>query len=217
MAGYPRLMTFSQGSNRPPFFLFRWLRKLYAWVLTYAESPWGSGALVLLAFAESSFFPIPPDILLVALALGAPKRALWFSALCTLGSVAGGAVGYLMGLQFYELIGRQIIDLYGVQGKYEQVQGLYQRWDALAVGIAGFTPIPYKVFTISAGAFRINFLTFLLVSLVSRGARFFLMGVLIRRFGPPVKAVIERYFNLLTILLMVLLVGGFLVLRYVID
>ena len=206
-----------QDSNRPSFFIFRCLRKLYSWVLGHAESPWGSWALVLLAVAESSFFPIPPDILLVALALGAPKRALWFSALCTLGSVAGGAVGYLMGMQFYELIGRQIIDLYGVQGKYEQVRELYRHWDALAVGIAGFTPIPYKVFTISAGAFRIDFPTFVLVSLVSRGARFFLLGTLIRRFGPPVKVLIERYFNLLTVVLMVLLVGGFLVLRYVIG
>jgi membrane protein YqaA with SNARE-associated domain len=125
-------------------------------------------------------------------------------------------VGYLLGYQFYELIGARIIEFYGVEDRYEQVGDLYRRWDAIAVGIAGFTPIPYKVFTIAAGAFSINFVTFMLASLVSRGARFFLVGGLVRWLGPGIKRFIERYFNLLTVVFVILLVGGFILMKYVI-
>jgi membrane protein YqaA with SNARE-associated domain len=130
--------------------------------------------------------------------------------------VLGAALGYLIGLQFYELIGRPIIDLYGAQASYQTVRDLYQQWDAIAVGVAGFTPIPYKVFTIAAGAFEINFGTFILASLVSRAGRFFLVGGLIWWLGPGIKRVIDRYFNLLTILFAILLVGGFVIVKYVI-
>jgi membrane protein YqaA with SNARE-associated domain len=192
------------------------VRYLYNWVLSLSESPYGTLALFLIALAESSFFPIPPDVLLIALAVGMPRRAFWFSLVTTLGSILGAAVGYLLGYEFYELIGRRIIEFYGVEDRYQQVGDLYHRWDAIAVGVAGFTPIPYKVFTIAAGAFSINFVTFMLASLVSRGARFFLIGALIRWLGPGIKRFIERYFNLLTVVFVILLVGGFILVKYVI-
>jgi membrane protein YqaA with SNARE-associated domain len=193
-----------------------YLRRLYDWVLSFSESPYGTLALFLIAIAESSFFLVPPDVLLLALCVGAPHRALWFALVTTLGSVLGAAIGYLLGLEFYELIGRRIIEFYSAQDRYSQVAELYQEWDAFAVAIAGFTPIPYKVFTIAAGAFGINFGTFMLASLLSRGARFFLVSGLIRWLGPGIKHLIDRYFNLLTILFVILLVGGFLLIKYVI-
>ena len=197
-----------------PVWPFSWLRAIYDWVLGFAERPEGERALFLIAFAEASFFPIPPDMLLIPLAVGSPGKALRFAAVCTVGSVLGAMLGYLLGLQFYEVLGRRIIEFYGAQDGYQQTRELYQNWDAIAVAVAGFTPIPYKVFTIAAGVFHINFLTFLLASLLSRGARFFLVGGLILWFGPEIKRFMDRYFNLLTVVFGVLMIGGFLILKY---
>lgn len=197
-------------------FLFRWLRFLYDWTLSFAEKPSGTWALFSLSFAEASFFPIPPDVLLIALAVGAPRRALWFSSVCTLGSVAGAAFGYLLGREFYELVGRSIVEFYTAQEQYESVRHLYHEWDAAAVMVAGLTPIPFKVFTIAAGVFQIHFPTFLLASLASRGLRFCLLGALIWRFGAGIRGFIDRHFNWLTVVFVILLVGGFLVLKQVI-
>lgn len=193
----------------------KWFRRLYDWVIGFADRPGGAWALFLLAFAESSFFPIPPDVLLIALCIGAPLQAWRFALICSAGSVLGGAFGYLVGYQFFELLGRPVIEFYSAGESYQRVQQWYRQWDALAVGVAGFTPVPYKVFTIAAGAFHINFPTFLAASAVSRSARFFLVAGLIRIFGPGIRRMIERYFNLLTILFAILLVGGFLLLNYV--
>ncbi len=194
---------------------FLWVRRLYDWVLRWAETPYGSWALLVLAFCESSFFPIPPDVLLIALAISIPKRAFYYALLCSVGSVVGGMFGYLIGQEFMELIGMPIIRFYGVMDHYDSIQALYQRYDAWAVGIAGFTPIPYKVFTISAGAFKINFLVFLIASTVSRSARFFLVGSLIFFFGPPIRAFIDRYFEILAMAVVVLLVIGFAALKLI--
>lgn len=192
------------------------LRRLYDWVIAFAEKPYGPWALFILALAESSFFPVPPDVLLIALCVGAPRKSFLFASLCTAGSVIGAAFGYLIGLEFYELLGRPIIDFYSAEERYLQVRDLYHNWDALAVGIAGFSPIPYKVFTIAAGAFQINFFTFMLASVVSRGARFFLVAGLIYWLGPEIKTFVDRYFNLLTVVFVILLVGGFVLIKYVI-
>lgn len=192
------------------------LRRLYDWVLSFAEKPYGAWALFLVAFAESSFFPIPPDVLLIALSVAKPSRSFVFAGISTLGSILGAAFGYLIGAQFYEVAGRPIIQFYGVEQRYLQVQALYQHYDALAVAVAGFTPIPYKVFTIAAGAFHINFLTFILASIASRGARFMLVGGLIWWLGPEIKRFIDHYFNLLTIVFVILLAGGFVLVKYVI-
>lgn len=195
---------------------FSYLRKLYDWVLAFAETPHGTWALFVLAVAESSFFPVPPDVLLMALAVAIPTRAFRFAAICTVGSVLGGAIGYLLGLEFYEFVGKPIIDFYGAAGKYQTVQAYYQEWDAVAVIVAGFTPIPYKVFTIAAGAFQIDFTTFILASIIGRGGRFFLVAGLIWWLGPQIRQFTEKYFNLLTVIFAVLLVGGFIIVKYVI-
>lgn len=191
----------------------RRLRALYDWVLGWADSRYGVPALGVLAATESIFFPIPPDPLLMALALSRPRKAFFYAAVCSAFSVLGGALGYLIGLYLFQSVGAPIIAFYGVNEKYHIVQEYYRAWDAWAVGIAGFTPIPYKVFTISAGAFHINFLVFLLASVLSRSARFFIEAALIHRFGPPIRGFIDRYFNVLTVAFIVLLLGGFLLLR----
>ena len=191
------------------------LKRLYDWVLHWADTPYGGWALFLLAFSESSFFPIPPDILLIALAVGNPRKSLKYAAICTAGSVLGGAAGYLIGWQFMATMGERIVDFYGLTDKVAYIETLYRHYDAWAVGIAGFTPIPYKVFTITAGAFKINFFVFLMASMASRAARFFIVGVLIYIFGPKIQAFIDKYFNLLAVAFTVLLVGGFFLIKAV--
>jgi membrane protein YqaA with SNARE-associated domain len=190
------------------------VRRLYNWVLNWAHTPYGTPALFVLAFTESSFFPIPPDVLLIALAIALPKRGFFYATISSVGSVIGGAFGYLIGLYFMEALGYNIISLYGLTEKYHYIQQLYRDYDALAVGVAGFTPIPYKVFTIAAGAFEINFWVFLLASAASRSARFFLLGVIIYLYGEGIRDFIDRYFNLLTIIFAVLLVLGFVLLSF---
>ncbi len=192
-----------------------WLRKLYDWVLHWAQTPYGVPALFILAFAESSFFPVPPDVLLIALAISIPRRAFYYALICAVGSVLGGMLGYLIGYQFMETVGNRIIEFYGVTGQWTYVGELYKHYAAWAVGIAGFTPIPYKVFTIAGGAFQIDFLVFVLASAISRSARFFIVAALIYFFGPPIRAFIDKYFNTLAIAFVILLVGGFVLVRYV--
>ncbi len=190
------------------------LRKLYDWVLHWAETPYGSWALFILAFAESSFFPIPPDVLLIALAISIPAKAFRYALICSAGSVLGGIAGYVIGYQFMDLIGFRILNFYGLMEKYDIISDLYGRYNAWAVGIAGFTPVPYKVFTISAGAFKINFPVFLMASVVSRSARFFLVGWLIYKFGAEIRSFIDRYFNILAVVFTILLIGGFILIKW---
>ncbi len=192
-----------------------WVRRVYDWVLGWADSPYGALALFILAFVEASVFLIPPDVLLIALCVGRPQRSLYFATLCTVGSVLGGISGYVIGYQLYELIGRPIIEFYDATEAFQRVGDLYRANLVLALGTAGFTPIPYKVFTIAAGAFSVPFVPFVLVSAVSRGARFFLIAGLIRLWGPQIRRLIERYFNLLTVVVVVALVLGFVLLKYV--
>ena len=190
------------------------LRRLYDWVLHWANTPYGTWALFVLAFCESSFFPIPPDVLLIALAVAVPRKSLKYALVCSVGSLLGGCFGYFIGWQFMDAVGDPIIQFYGFQAKYEYIRELYSRYDAWAVGIAGFTPIPYKVFTITAGAFRINFVVFLVASAVSRSARFFIVGGLIYLFGPKIQSFIDKYFNILAIAFVVLLILGFVLIKY---
>ena len=191
-----------------------WLKRLYYWVISWADRPGGPVALTVIAFAESSFFPIPPDVLLIPLSLGRPTRALWFATLCTIGSVTGAMFGYLIGATLYQSIGVPILEFYGLTSQYATIGRMYQENLLLSLGTAGFTPIPFKVFTIAAGGFGISFPAFVAVSAVSRGARFFLVAGLITLFGERIRGFIERYFNLLTILFVVALVGGFLAMAF---
>ena len=193
------------------------IRRLYEWVLGWADTPYGLPALGLLALAESSFFPIPPDPLLMALCLGAASRSLRFAAVATAASVVGGMIGYGIG----GLLWLGVSDFFfayvpGVTPEaFAGVQDLYLRWDFWAVFFAGLTPVPYKVFTISAGVFAINFPIFVVASILSRGLRFFLVAGLIYRFGPSISSFIDRYFNLLTWVFGVLVILGFVVIEFV--
>jgi membrane protein YqaA with SNARE-associated domain len=193
------------------------LRRLYEWVLHWAETRYGMPALFVLAFAESSVFPIPPDPLLMALCLGAPRRAFRFAAVATLASVTGGIAGYALGAGAWSLVGGWFFaHVPGVTPEaFERVGGLYERWDFVAVFLAGLTPIPYKVFTLSAGVFGISFPVFVLASAVSRGLRFFIEGALIHHFGAPIAAFIDRWFNWLAWAFGLLVVLGFVVIEWV--
>jgi len=190
------------------------IKRLYVWVLHWAKTPYGTWALFWLAFTESSFFPIPPDILLIACAVSTPKKALNYALVCSVGSFIGGCLGYLIGWQFMASIGENIIRFYGLSERMDYIELLFNKYDVWAIGIAGFTPIPYKVFTISAGMFSINFWVFLVASILSRSARFFLVGGMIYIFGSSIQTFIDRYFNLLTICFTVLLVAGFVMIKF---
>jgi len=194
----------------------RIFRRLYDWVLHWANTPYGAPALFLLAVAESSVFPVPPDVLLIALSISLPHRAWYYATICSLGSVIGGVIGYLLGWGFWSLLAEFFFTY--VPGftpqLFARVQALYAEHDFWVVFAAGFTPIPYKVITIAAGVFLINFPVFVLASLIGRSARFFLVAGLIRRYGPGIRSFVDRYFNLLSLLFLILLLGGFLVLKY---
>jgi membrane protein YqaA with SNARE-associated domain len=198
-------------------------RYLYDWVLSWAESPFGGIALFILAFAESSFFPVPPDVLLIALVLGVREKAWRYAAACSAASIAGGLFGYFIGyalwytggdfssiaLFFFDFIPGFTVDA------FNRVAALYEEFGFWIVFTAGFTPLPYKVITITAGVAKIDLGVFAVASLVSRSLRFFLVAGLIWKFGPPIREFIEKRFNLLAIVFVVLLVGGFAVIKYV--
>lgn len=192
-----------------------WIRAVYEWVLGWADTTYGPAALAVLAAVEASVFFVPPDVLLIALCVGRPRRSLYFAALCTVGSVLGGLLGYIIGYQLLELIGRPIIEFYNATDAFVHVGGLYRENLVLALGVAGFTPVPYKVFTIAAGAFSVPIIPFIVISTVSRGARFFLVASLIRIWGAEIRDFIDRYFNLLTVAFVLVLILGFLALKYV--
>lgn len=194
------------------------LRRLYDWVLSWAHTPYGSIALFLLAFAESSFFPVPPDVLLMALALSIPARAFRYALLAAAGSVLGGIFGYLLGYGLWEALDSYFylyVPGFTAAG-FARVQALFEQYDFWVVFTAGFTPIPYKIITVGAGVFHVNPIVFVLASAVSRSLRFFLVAWIIYRFGPPVRVWIEKYFNLLTIIFLILLIGGVWVVKYLI-
>lgn len=194
--------------------LTAWMRRLYDWVLGWADHRYSSWALFAIAFAESSFFPIPPDLLLIALAVAIPTRAMRYAAICTIGSVTGGVFGYFIGYQFFDLIGAPIVRFYAVEEEYTRLEALYRNYDAFFVAAAGLTPIPYKVATITAGFFKVDLARFILASALSRSVRFFGIGLLIRVFGPRIREFIEKYFEILSVLFLVFLVAGFFILRW---
>ena len=192
----------------------KWLRNLYDWVLHWAETPYAVPALFVLAVAESSFFPVPPDVLLIALAMAVPAKSFRLAAVCSVGSVAGGIVGYGIGLYGYEAIGRPIVEFYNGQPVMEAIQLQYARHGFWGILIAAVTPIPYKVFTIASGVFKFDFWLFLAASIVGRSTRFFVVAGLIWKYGRPIREFIDRYFNRLSYLFILLLIAGFLILKY---
>jgi len=190
------------------------LRGLYDWTMGLAGHRHALPALAVVAFIESSLFPIPPDILIIPMVLAARPRAWRIAAVATAASVLGGLLGYAIGAGLYETVGRPVLEFYGYGAKFEEFRGAYNDWGAWIVAGAGFTPFPYKVITIASGVTGLNLAVFMLASLVSRGARFFLLAALLWYFGPPVRRFIEANLPLLATLFFVLLFGGFLAIRY---
>ncbi|MCW8859013.1 MAG: DedA family protein [Deltaproteobacteria bacterium] len=183
-------------------------RRLYDWVLSWADTRYGVPALFVLAFAEASFFPVPPDMLLMALALASPFQAYRFALVATVGSVSGGMLGYFIGWGFWGAVEPYFYRYVpGVTATgFELVRSLFEKYDFWTVFAAGFTPIPYKIFTIAAGAFHINFPVFVGASLIGRSLRFFLVAAMFYYFGKPARRLIEKYFNLFSILLLVAII-----------
>ena len=188
-------------------------RRLYAWVLSLAHYRYAIWALFALSFAEASFFPIAPDVLQIALTLERPENGWRYAAYSTIGSVLGGCLGYGIGILLWSLTAPFFLTYVFSAETFQHVSHLYQRWDFWAVFVAAFTPIPYKVFTIAAGVFHISFPMFVVASLVGRGGRFFLVAFLLRWKGPAIKLFIERYFNILCLALVMLLLAGFMILK----
>ena len=192
------------------------LKRLYRWVLSWADSRYGTPALFGIAFAESSFFPIPPDVLQIALSVGKPRRSFWYAAVACAGSVAGGVLGWWIGLALWDSLATFFFEYVPgfTRENFELVRARYDEHAFLAIFGAAFTPIPYKVFTIASGVFEVALPTLLLASALGRGARFFVVGGAIFFFGPAVKGFLERYFELVTFGLLVLLVAGFVAIKY---
>ncbi len=193
------------------------VRRLYDWVLSWANSPRGTWALFLISFAESSFFPIPPDPLLLGLCLGNRARAFWYAFVCSFGSVLGGIFGYILGRTVWLRINTFFYDwIPGFTEKAElSFRDNYEEHGVFIVFMAGFSPIPYKIFTLLSGAMKMNFFAFVAASTVSRSARFFLEGALIWKYGEPIRIFIDRYFDKLALLFIVLLGGGLVAVKYV--
>ncbi len=190
------------------------LRRLYDRTLALAGHRHAMWALALVAFVESSVFPIPPDLLIIPMVLAAPARAWRIAVVTTLASVLGGLLGYGIGAGLYEAIGEPILVLYGYEEKFAAFSASYNEWGTWIVFTAGFSPLPYKIFTIASGVTELNLAVFLVASLVSRGARFFLVAGLLRYFGEPIRRFIENNLPVLTLAFCILLLGGFLAVRY---
>jgi len=192
------------------------MKRLYLWVLHWADTPYGTPALFLLAVAESSFFPVPPDVLQIALSISKPRRSFFYAVVSGLGSVIGGVLGWLIGWVFWSALGgffQQYVPGCTPEN-IEYVGGLYNDNAFLAILGAAFTPIPYKVFTITAGIFGVSLWMLLAASTIGRFGRFLAVGVCIYLFGPGIRRVLDRYFGIASLVFFVLLVGGFLVIRY---
>ena len=192
----------------------RLLWRLYNWTMNLAASRHAGWGLFAVAFIESSVFPIPPDVLIIPMVLAARSRAWSIAAIATLGSVLGGFFGYAIGAFFYDALGAPVLAFYGYEEKFQSFAGYYNAWGAWIVGAAGFTPLPYKVITIASGVTSLDLTVFGIASLLSRGARFFLLAALLWYFGEPIRRFVERYLPQLTILFFVLLFGGFVALKY---
>ena len=184
-------------------------RKLYDWTLRMAGHRHADRTLALVSFAESSFFPIPPDVMVVPMVLARREQAYRIAAICTIASVLGGMAGYAIGMFLYESVGQWLIRLYGMSEGIETFRETYREWGAWIILIKGFTPIPFKLVTIASGIAGFNFGLFVLMATITRGVRFFLIAFLLKRYGEPVQAFIEKRMNLVGWLFLIALIGGF--------
>lgn len=215
----PRFQKFIQ--SKPILFtlsLLNWPRKkirsLYAWVVGWAETKRAEQALASIAFAESSFFPIPPDPLLIAMVMAKPSHFLRHAFICTLSSALGGILGYAIGVLLFSSIGMWIVNTYGLQEEFVHIGQKYEENAFFTVFTAAFTPIPYKLITIAAGVFKINFFSFIIASFIGRGMRFFLVAFLMHHLGRRYKDSIEKYIDILSITFVILIILGFMALKY---
>jgi membrane protein YqaA with SNARE-associated domain len=190
------------------------ITRLYSRTLAIAAHRHAMAVMALISFAESSFLPLPPDVLLIPMTLAQPRRAWLIATVCTISSVLGAYVGYAIGFFLFDTIGLRVLDFYHLMDKYEAFKAAFAQWGAWIIIIKGLTPIPYKLVTIASGAAQFNLSAFTLASLVSRGLRFFVLAALLWRFGEPIRDFIERRLMLVTSLVAALLVGGVVVLRY---
>ncbi|MDR2416728.1 MAG: VTT domain-containing protein [Holosporales bacterium] len=191
------------------------IRRLYDWVMRQAQRPNALWILCAVSFAESSFFPIPPDPLLIPMALSCRSRAWIYGVLCTLSSVIGGVLGYYIGYALFEAIGLQILTAYGYVESFHAMIRPFQEWAFWAITLKGLTPIPYKIVTIASGVARVDFATFMVASVLARGMRFMTVSILCWHFGDPVRLFIEKYLGPLFIAVLLMLIGGFVVLKYI--
>lgn len=190
------------------------LKRTYNWTLEKAQHKNAKWYLSLIAFVESSFFPIPPDILLIPMALASKARALFYAFICTIFSVLGGILGYAIGYFFYNSVGIYIVDFYHLENSFNIFESYYKEFGILIVLGAGITPFPYKFITIASGVFGLNIFLFIIVSIIGRGLRFYLIAILLYFFGEKIKLIIDKYFNILTIVFFILLVGSVFIIRF---
>jgi membrane protein YqaA with SNARE-associated domain len=192
------------------------IRRAYDWTMRQASRENAPQALFWVAFIESSIFPIPPDVMLIPMVLARRARAWLYATICTVGSVIGGLAGYAIGYFLFELVGRHIVRFYGYGARFDEIAGWFNEWGVWILLVKGMTPFPYKVLTISAGAFHMAFVPFVLASIAARAMRFYLVAALLYLFGEPIREFIERRLTLVTTAFVVLLVGGFLAIRYLV-
>lgn len=190
------------------------LRRLYDWVIVQAEKPWALWSLAAIAFVESSVFPIPPDVLMIPMIIAAPRRAWLIAGVCTMASVAGGALGWLIGAELLDSIGRPVLEFYGKADAFDSLAASYNEQGFWAVLIAGVTPFPYKVITIFSGATGLDFWLFMATSVLARSLRFFLIAALLWKFGAPIRDFIDRRFGWVSTVAIALLIGGFAVVKW---
>lgn len=190
------------------------MRKVYDWTIHWSKTKYAKLSLFGLAFAESSFFPIPPDVLLIAITVSHRYKWWLFASIATVGSVLGGILGYYIGLGLYESVGKSIVEFYHLDKFFEIVKVNYEKNTFLAVFTAAFTPIPYKMFTIAGGIFNVSMAEFIIGSILGRGGRFFAVALLIRIFGSKISNLIEKYFDILSLAFMGILIAGFLVIKF---
>lgn len=190
------------------------MRKLYDWMMRMAGSQRAPEALGAVSFVESSFFPIPPDVMLIPMVLARREKAFWYATIATVTSVLGGLLGYAIGYFLFDTIGQTLLNFYGYAEKFNQFAGKYNQYGAWIVFMAGLTPFPFKVITIASGTVAMNVPVFIIASIVGRSARFFAVAALLYLFGPPIRAFIERYFGILTVVFFIMLFGGFFAIKY---
>ena len=190
------------------------LRRLYDWTLSLAGRPYALPALAAISFAESSFFPMPPDLLLIPMVLAQRERAWLIAGVCTVASVLGGLVGYAIGAFLYDSVGQWVIGLYGLQSKADEFHAFFEHYGLWVILAKGLTPIPFKIVTITSGAMRFDLATFIVASAITRGARFFLVAALLKHFGAPIQAFIEKRLTLVFLAFLALVIAGFVAIKY---